>query len=76
MNNEPHIGKFINEELKRQGRSVTWLAGKLNCSRQNVYRMFEQQWIYTDTLMRLCDLLAYDFFAWYSEWRKTHKCNA
>ena len=75
MNDEPHIGKLIREELKRQGRSVSWLARNLNCSRQNVYRIFEQQWIYTDVLLRICDLLGYDFFRVYSEYWKGRKCN-
>ena len=36
--NEPvHIGKIIEQELRQQERSVTWLSRKLHCDRRNVY---------------------------------------
>ena len=43
----PHIGHLIKEELARQERTVAWLARKLCCSRQNVYHLFECQWMST-----------------------------
>lgn len=58
----PHIGRLIKEELARQGRSVTWFAKQLHCSRQNVYGIFENPWIYTDTLLKISEILDYDFF--------------
>lgn len=62
----PHIGHLIQEELARQGRTVTWLAKQLRCSRQNVYGIFANQWIYTDTLLRISEFLDFDFFKVYS----------
>ena len=70
MNEEPHIGKIIKAELARQGRSITWLAAQLNYSRQYVYKMFRRKWIYTDLLLKICDILDYDFFKCFSEWRE------
>lgn len=70
MNEEPHIGKLIKAELARQGRSVTWLAAQLNYSRQYLYKLFRRKWIYTDLLLKICDLLDYDFFKCFSEWRE------
>ena len=70
MNEEPHIGKLIKEELARQGRSITWLAKQLGYSRQNAYKVFSRKWIYTDLLLKICDLLDYDFFKCFSEWRE------
>ena len=67
MNEPPHIGHLIKDELHRQGRTVTWLANKLKCSRQNVYGIFENQWIYIDTLWRICEIMDFDFFKLYSE---------
>ena len=61
----PHIGHLIQEELARQGRTVTWLAKQLHCSRQNVYGIFEHPWIYTDTLLRISEILDVDFFKVY-----------
>ena len=70
MNEEPHIGKLIKAELARQGRSITWLAAQLGYSRQYMYKLFRRKWIYTDLLLKISDLLDYDFFRCYSEWRE------
>lgn len=66
----PHIGHIIKEELARQGRSVTWLAAQLKCSRQNVYGIFNNQWIYTDILLKISNVLDFDFFELYSDYHK------
>lgn len=68
MKEEPHIGNLIKAELARQGRSITWLANQLNCSRQNAYKIFRRKWIYTDLLLRICVILDYDFFKHFSDW--------
>ena len=65
----PHIGHLVKAELARQERTVAWLARKLHCSRQNVYHLFECQWVNTEILSRLCDILDCNFFKVYSdEW--------
>lgn len=69
----PHIGHLIKAELARQGRTVTWLAAQLKCSRQNVYGIFENRWIYSDTLLKISDALDYDFFKCYSDYRNQRK---
>ena len=73
MNEEPHIGKLIKAELARQGRSITWLAAQLGYSRQYMYKLFRRKWIYTDLLLKISDLLDYDFFRCYSEYRNVKK---
>ena len=70
MEEEPHIGNLIKDELARQGRSITWLAKQLGYSRQHVYKLFRRKWIYTDLLLKICDILDYDFFRCFSEWRE------
>ena len=68
-NNEaPHIGHLIKEELARQERTVAWLARKLNYSRQNIYHIFESQWITTDVLLKICDILNYNFYKVYADY--------
>ena len=57
-------------ELAQQGRSITWLATQLGYSRQYMYKLFRRKWIYTDLLLKISDLLDYDFFRCYSEWRE------
>ena len=69
----PHIGHLIQEELARQGRTVTWLAKQLHCSRQNVYGIFANPWIYTDTLLKISKILVVDFFKVYCSYLRKEK---
>lgn len=64
----PHIGHLIKEELRRQERTITWFARKLNYSRQNIYHIFDSQWITTDVLLKICDILNYNFYKIYSDY--------
>lgn len=61
------IGKIIEEELRRQKLSVTWLSRKIHCDRRNVYDIFERTSIDTELLYRICQVLNVDFFAYYSQ---------
>lgn len=71
-----HIGRLIKEELARQERTVAWLARKLHCSRQNVYHLFECQWMSTEIISRLCDILGCNFFKIYSDdWENKRMTN-
>lgn len=62
-----HIGQIIQDELRRQERTPTWLARKINCKRSNVYYIFSQQSINTDLLRRISVALDRDFFNEYSQ---------
>ena len=62
-----HIGNLIHDELKRQERTPTWLAKKINCERSNVYYIFKQKSINTDLLERISLALGVDFFKILSE---------
>ena len=75
MTEEPHIGNIIREVLHQQGRSITWLGKQLGCSRQNIYKILRRNWIYTDMLLKISDLLDYDFFRCFSEYRDSKKTN-
>lgn len=66
--NEPvNIGRIIEEELRRQERSVTWLSRKLHCDRRNVYDIFTRQYIDTGLLFRISEILGRDFFTYFSQ---------
>ena len=69
----PHIGRLIKEELKRQGRTITWLASQLNYSRQHMYYLLDHSFIYSDLLLRISEILGHDFFAYYSEYLANRK---
>lgn len=70
---ELHVGRLIKSELIRQGRNITWLSTQVNCSRENLYKVFRRPWIYTDLLFEICKALDYDFFNECSEFYKRHK---
>ena len=57
-----HIGNRIKTELSRQGRTVTWLAGEIHCTRENLYKIFRHSWISTDMLFKVSEALRHDFF--------------
>lgn len=66
--NEPiYIGKLIEEELRRQERSVSWFSRKINCNRRNVYDIFSRAFIDTGLLYRISLILNKDFFSYYSQ---------
>ncbi len=60
------IGKIIEDELRRQERSVTWLSRKIHCDRRNIYNIFTRAYIDTGLLWRISVALDKDFFAAYS----------
>ena len=63
-----HIGQLIKQEMQKQGRKSSWLAKELNCTRYNVYKIFERRYIDTDLLLRISFLLKVDFFIIYSSY--------
>ena len=62
-----NIGELIHEKVAERGLSVTLLAKRLNCSRTNVYKIFEKQTISTEELFRISEILGCDFFKMYSD---------
>ena len=63
--NMVHIGKLIENELRRQERSVSWFSRKLFCGRNNVYDIFQRQDIDTRLLARISLILHHNFFTYY-----------
>jgi len=66
-----HIGKKVKEELQQQGISVSVFAKKINRSRNVVYDIFERESIDTDLLQKISEVLKYNFFNLYNNYRKT-----
>ena len=64
-NNKLHIGSLIKAELERQERTVSWFARKLCCDRSNVYKLIKRSTIDTELLVRVSQILQYDFFEHY-----------
>ena len=57
-----HIGNLIKQEVAARGIKVSWLADQLHCHRNNIYKIYEKQWIDTHILMELSKILNHDFF--------------
>lgn len=62
-----HIGSLIEQELRRQDRSVTWLASELHCDRTNVYKVFKRKSIDTRLLVDISVILQHNFFLDYAD---------
>ncbi len=62
-----HIGQLIQQELKHQERTPTWLARKINCERSNIYYIFSQRSINSELLLRLSKALGVNFFKYYEQ---------
>ena len=64
---EFQIGKLVQERLKYEEHSVSWLARKLGCDRSNIYHIFGRDHLDSELLMRLSIVLNYNFFELYKE---------
>jgi len=64
---ELHIGKMIRDRLKEDGRSASWLAKKIHCKRDNIYKIFQRTSIDTALLLRISCVLKTNFFACMSD---------
>lgn len=60
------IGKVIEEELRRQVRTVVWLARRLSCNRTNVYKLFNRTSIDAELLLKISNILSTNFFTYYT----------
>lgn len=56
-----HIGKMIQAELKRQGRSASWLAKEIYCEKSNVYKLFKRPSIDLLQLIHISKVLQHNF---------------
>lgn len=63
---EVHIGKLIKQQMDEQGRRAVWLAKQLNCDRSNVYKIYRSASLDANRLLRISQILQYDFFQHYS----------
>ena len=69
------IGELIKNELKKQGRSVVWMAKELGYSRGRLYKLFNRNWIYIDLLYKISWMFRHDFFKYYSEELEKYFCS-
>ena len=58
---EVHIGEMIQAEMRRQKRSVIWMAQQICCEKSNIYKMFRRRSIDMAQLMRISEVLGHNF---------------
>lgn len=56
------IGKLIEEEVRKQGRSITAFADEICCTRTNVYDLFQRSKMDVAQLARISKVLGHNFF--------------
>jgi transcriptional regulator with XRE-family HTH domain len=61
-----HIGKEIERIYQQSGMKLSEFAKRINTSSRNVYSIFERAEIKTDQLLKIGEVLKYDFFSLYS----------
>lgn len=67
MNELPHIGELIRQELRQQGRSNVWLSQQIHCNQRTISKIFKKQYIDTCQLWQISKALNHDFFKVYSD---------
>lgn len=53
--------------MEERHQTVVWLSKQLSCSRNNVYKIFDKYSIDTGVLVKISEVLEFDFFKYYSE---------
>ena len=65
---EIHTGKLIQKIMEEEGRKPEWLAEKIPCHKNHIYRIYEQEYIHPQLLERISIILKYNFFSHYSNY--------
>ena len=63
---EIHIGQLIAEQLKKDERSVSWLARQIPCTRNHVYKILRKPSLDTALLLRISQIMHFNFFQYYA----------
>jgi hypothetical protein len=68
MSEKFHIGKFIQSKMEEDGRKAKWLAKKINCHRNNIYKIYQQEHINPELLIQISIHLNLNLFSHYFEY--------
>ena len=64
--NNIHIGHLIHEQLRKDQRSVGWLAREIHCTRNNVYKIFNKSSLDSDLILKISKVMNYNFFQYFT----------
>ena len=57
-----HVGRMIETELRRQNKTVSWLARSICHERSSIYKIFSRRSVDVYLLLQISVLLNHDFF--------------
>lgn len=63
-----HIGQKIKNIVEKKGMAKTELARRMNMTSSNVHKIFTRKTIDTGLLIKLSEILEYDFFKYYPKY--------
>lgn len=61
-----HIGHLIHEQLRKDQRSVGWLAREIHCTRNNVYKIFNKASLDASLILKISQAMNFNFFQYYT----------
>ena len=61
-----HIGQLIQDQLKKDQRSVGWLSRQIPCGRNHVYKLFKRPSLDGELLLRISVMMQFNFFQYYT----------
>ena len=61
-----HIGHLIHEQLRKDQRSVGWLAREIHCTRGNLYKIFNKPSLDSTLILAISKAMQFNFFQYYS----------
>ena len=62
-----HIGSLLNQLVTESGIELSRICNFLNCTEEELEKMYKHKSLDTEILLRWCKLLEYDFFRIYSQ---------
>ena len=62
------IGELVRKKMKERERKTDWLAKKINCHRNNIYKIYRQEHIHPELLLRISIILNHNFFSHYFDY--------
>lgn len=57
-----HVGKLVKAKLKERAHTCVWLAEQMECSRTNLYKIFNKEYVSSKDLEKLSLILHFNFF--------------
>ena len=68
-----HIGSILRKYMYNHGISPQWLASKIGCNRSKIYKIYEKKSIDIDLLIKISEILNYNFLDEYREETTTER---